>query len=192
MSEIYVQTARDMGQMENSEGNKRYIIGHGLEQYHFTQLEYVVWRYVGRMNSVAQWRDDMRLKIKNKTNKTIEQIEEIFLNTNVITPWKFNDIDDPKLCNIYVTRNGFAYGAVKDKWVIATQDNNEKYTFSEEDYRIWVGASGMKLLVEVMEDLVELYSYTEDQAFEAVVRKAKDFIRLGLWSVEYLDLEEEA
>lgn len=190
MAKIYVPSARFMGQMENSKGFKRYIIGNGLVQFEFTQLEYAVWRYVARMKSVDEWREDMRARIANKTKKTIEQIEDIFLQRKVIIPWEFKNIDDPELCKIYVTRNGFAYGAVKDKWVIATQDNKEKFTFPEEDYRIWVGATGTKLLVDIMEDLVEWYGYSEDEAFEAVVRKGKDYIRLGLWTAEYLDLGE--
>jgi hypothetical protein len=190
MAEIYVHTARDMGQMENSEGRKLYVLGNGIEHYHFTQLEYMVWKYVSRMSSIEQWREEMRVKIENKTRKTIEQLEDVYLRTKLIVPWTFKNIDDPELCNIYVTRNGFAYGAVKNKWVIALQDNTEKYTLSEEDYRIWVGATSMRLFVDVMEDLVEWYGYSEEQAFEAVVRKAKDFIRLGLWTAEYLDLEE--
>lgn len=192
MAEIYVHTARDMGVVENSKGRKRYVIGHGLEQYHFTQLEWLVWKYVSTMSSIEQWREDMRAKIENKTKKTIEQIEETFLNTNVIIPWEFTDIDDPQLLNIYVTRNGYAYGAIQGSWWIAMPDFKEKFTLSEENYRIWVGASGQKLLVDIMEDLVEQYHYTEEQAFEAVIRKAKDFIRIGLWTAEYLDLEEEA
>ncbi|MEH7254439.1 hypothetical protein V7111_20210 [Neobacillus niacini] len=192
MPELYIQTARDMGQLENSEGYKRCIVGNGLKEYNLTQLEYAVWKNVSRMSSVDQWREEMRSKIENKTRKRIEQIEEMFLAAKLMVPWNFRNIDDPELCNIYVTRNGFAFGAVKDKWVAALQDNSEKYTFSEEDYRIWVGATSTRLLVDVMEDLVDWYGYSEEQAFEAVVRKAKDFIRLGLWSAEYLDLEEEA
>lgn len=187
---VYVQTARDLGRIKDDDGKLHFYVGSGVGPVDLTLVEYVVWKEAGSMSSINSWREEMATKISAKTRVSIQEIEKYLLGKKLLHDLVFEDENDLALLEIFVIRNGFAFGEWDGQWIVAPQDNKEKFKLSKEDYEVWVAASNSKSLLEIMAEIGEKRQYTIRQAIDEIAEKARVFIRMGLWTAEYLPEEE--
>lgn len=183
---VYVHTARDLGRTIDSKGRAHYWVGNGLVQVELHPIEYTVWKNSARMDSISKWREDSSELIKSRTKVSMDTIEQRLLSNRLLHSLEFENEYDEGLVNIFVIRNGFSYGERGGIWVIAPHDNKTKLRLTREEFDIWIQASSYKSLLEIVVDVVKKKGYAIEQAIKVVSEISRKFIRVELWTAEYL------
>ena len=190
MSSMYVQTARDLGQLIDEAAKVHYLVGNGIQQERLCPMEYMVWKEAGRMKSVNDWREVMAEKMKENTEKNLDEIERKLLERKLLHSLDFESVEDDALKKIFVIRNAFAYGESGDVWMVGPHDGGGRTKLSEEDYEVWVAASSYRSLLEIMAEIGRRHDYTKTESLKTITEKARFFVRNSLWTIEYIHREE--
>lgn len=188
MEKVYIQIARDLGCIEDEQKRQKFYVGSGLNPTELKRHEYTVWQSVRTMNNIPTWKFAISKKVRFMTNDSIDSIEARLLELKTIHPFQFSSIEEPMLKELYVIRNGYAWGQKGNFWIMSTQDHSRKFNLSSiEEYDLWIEASSYRNLHTLTTALAKKRNIHLDDALKIVVKAARNFVRAGVWTIEYIE-----
>ena len=186
----YIRTARNIGESMNEQGKTVYVIGNALFQYELTKLEYLMWKQISHFPSIEEWYAVMTEKTKKSKSLIVDAFLNQFQQMKIVAKWEFADLDDPALLHINVIRNGLSHGYVNGEYFTSSYDVKKKTPLPKESFYVWRSATGYVTLLEAISRISFDLGVSEQQALDLLMKHGYEFIQLGLWNVEVLDLED--
>lgn len=187
----FVQLGRGLGEFSTVDNKKIFVVSNGFNQEELSQFEYVIWGQVSGFPSLVAWENSVLKNIGNVRGFNLEKIVKRLREINLIHPWAFSGIEDSSMVAIHATRQGYAHGAVKGKWLISDSQTKKSLNLTKEAYDVWNAAAGRAMLLEVIDRLMEQRQTSVDEAFGLVVNNGFKLTQLGLWNLEYIDISEK-
>ena len=190
-NKLYIPLGRGLGEFTTSDNQRTFLIANGMKQIELTEFEYIIWQQMSNYETGEKWREAIEKNIpKNKKVNWVKILNKFSIG-QIFFSWYFSGIEDPKLVNTYVTRQGYAHGLVEDKWLVSDKIMTRSIILTKDQFDVWNAGAGHTMFLEVIDNLMNQREISLEKALELLVDNGFTLVQLGLWNLEYIDLESE-
>ncbi|MED3574196.1 hypothetical protein [Cytobacillus praedii] len=187
----FVQLGRNLGEFPKVSNRRVFLVMNGVKQQQLTPFECAVWGQVSSFKTLEQWESMILDKIAHVKNFNWQRVLKKLIDEQLIICWEFSSVEDPNLVHIYATRQGYAHGLVNGKWLMSDTQVKQGIVLTKDQFDVWNAAAGKAMLLEVIDTLMKQRGIALEEAFALLVNNGFRLTQIGLWNLEYIDLEKQ-
>ena len=172
---------RKFGKWEDPE--ESYIVGSTMNPIQLSKKQMQILTMLDLTPTLKGWKNNINNMGVSLSQKEFTILVDNFRENKLLVEIKNESFKDMR--EYIIVRNGIALGIKQGKWCVGAHNNpNDRVFMSEEEYKVWISASGIYSIPEVIKNISEQFSCDKQKAFALFKRYAPIFVGKMLWTIE--------
>ncbi|AGX06459.1 hypothetical protein B14911_03484 [Bacillus sp. NRRL B-14911] len=188
-SSLVIGVGRKFGKWEDKEDS--YIIGSTLNPIQLSKKQMQILSLLDATSTFEGWKIKINKLGLSLSEQEFKALVDFYRESKLLVEIKGPFREELK--GYMVVRNGVALGFEQGNWCVGAHNNaGERVFLSEEEYKVWISASGNNSILDVLRNIGELFKCDKQKAIVLFKKYAPIFAGKLLWTIEYVEEVESS